>query len=380
MKTFRWDQGRVSYLEFETIQCIALAMRRLKGAHTSEDDAHIRRVLAEHTDLPFLPQSYTVWRNYGRTIKCALIATSINKRVETTELCEALANNEISVDEYLIHHVTRMALPGPIFKSDETEAKCIVGSALIKVLMARGKTDYRTLLGLLKKNEINGHESESEIRLKLMTRGSAEINADELRQFREYIHFLAQGTFLAEDDESAWLRGLSWPLDSFNPVEINKASDEEHDILELGRLTSSSFKYIPTIGIDAYLDILVSEGKATSHTTTRYERSPELRAAYQAKHGANLACDICCIAPKKLYKTKSELIELHHVMPLSSLQDEVENGIKDLVALCPTCHKAIHSRYSQHLKSLSRTYFTDKEEAWRVYSELKTEFKTNLTK
>jgi predicted HNH restriction endonuclease len=273
-----------------------------------------------------------------------------------------------------------MPLPGPIFKSDEAEPGCITGSALVKILMTRGKTDYRTLLSILSNNLITGHESEAEMASKISTKNPQTKSSDEVRQFREYIHFLAQGTFIAEDDEAAWVRGLSWPLDTFSPIEFKTSGDEERDILELGKLPSSSFKYIPSIGIDEYLDILVSEGKATTHTTTRYERSPELRAAYQAKHGINLSCDICGIVPKSLYKTKSEVIELHHVMPLSSLQEEAENGINDLVSLCPTCHKAIHARYSQHLKSLSRTYFADKEEAWRLYSELKTEFKIQLSK
>ena len=107
MHNWRFDQGRLQYFQFDEIKKIAQALNALDGAKKPAADEKdvVREVLSQFSALPFLPNDYTVWRNYGRVFEIMLLATSTNDRIIATDLCKAIAKNpdDLDSDEYLAY-------------------------------------------------------------------------------------------------------------------------------------------------------------------------------------------------------------------------------------------------------------------------------------
>lgn len=99
----------------------------------------------------------------------------------------------------------------------------------------------------------------------------------------------------------------------------------------------------PNVGIEE-TRVMYPDGKKTEYYVTRYERSPQNRAAAIRIHGCK-----CCVCGFDFEKTYGALgknfIEVHHLVPLSSLDEEVKvNPETDLVCLCANCHRMIHRK------------------------------------
>lgn len=86
------------------------------------------------------------------------------------------------------------------------------------------------------------------------------------------------------------------------------------------------------------------EGKRTVYYTTRYERDGKNRKDAIKIHGAKcMACDFDFL---KIYgETGAGFVEVHHIKPLHSLDEEVIVDPKmDLVCLCSNCHRMVHRK------------------------------------
>ena len=85
------------------------------------------------------------------------------------------------------------------------------------------------------------------------------------------------------------------------------------------------------------------EGSVTLATVKKRERSARNRMLCIAYHGPR--CCVCGFDSKSHYGPEVQIIEVHHVQPLSSLEaPRPFDPITDLVPLCPNCHRAIHSK------------------------------------
>lgn len=86
------------------------------------------------------------------------------------------------------------------------------------------------------------------------------------------------------------------------------------------------------------------EGKIIERRSVAYERSPQARRACLRHHGYR--CAICGIDfGKEFGEEFSGVIEVHHLEPLSLSKGEREiDPIKDLIPLCPNCHKMVHRK------------------------------------
>jgi hypothetical protein len=75
------------------------------------------------------------------------------------------------------------------------------------------------------------------------------------------------------------------------------------------------------------------------------------------------------------YPWTGNLLEVHHILPLSSpVRFEAgKTSIKDLVALCPNCHRATHDFYRKWLQSKAEDDFSDYDEARGAYKLAKHE-------
>ena len=49
----------------------------------------------------------------------------------------------------------------------------------------------------------------------------------------------------------------------------------------------------------------------------------------------------------------SNMIEVHHIKPLSSIRKEYQlNPVEDLIPLCPNCHYVVHAKFDGDVESL----------------------------
>lgn len=85
------------------------------------------------------------------------------------------------------------------------------------------------------------------------------------------------------------------------------------------------------------------EGALTLATIRRRERSPRNRLLCLRLHKE--ICSVCGLDPRRVYGDAGGIIEVHHLQPLS-LQDGPRpyDPATDLIPLCPSCHRAIHTR------------------------------------
>lgn len=88
------------------------------------------------------------------------------------------------------------------------------------------------------------------------------------------------------------------------------------------------------------------EGKKIQFYTTRYERSSKNREECLKENGYEYECLACGFNFKEKYgELGKNFIEVHHVNPLSSLEEEIKIDPKmDLVPLCSNCHRMIHRK------------------------------------
>lgn len=102
------------------------------------------------------------------------------------------------------------------------------------------------------------------------------------------------------------------------------------------------------------------EGKMVERRSVAYERSPQARRACLQHYGCK--CAICGIDfGKEFGEAFAGVIEVHHLEPLSLSKGEREiDPIKDLIPLCPNCHKMVHRKAGrpytpEQIKAIRRT-------------------------
>ena len=80
-------------------------------------------------------------------------------------------------------------------------------------------------------------------------------------------------------------------------------------------------------------------------------------------------CNMCTCNTQERYPWTKNLIEVHHVLPLSSSLGITSKGtsLADVVGLCPNCHRSVHLFYNQFLKQKRLEDFKDKSQAIEVY-------------
>jgi 5-methylcytosine-specific restriction protein A len=85
------------------------------------------------------------------------------------------------------------------------------------------------------------------------------------------------------------------------------------------------------------------EGAVLQSVVNRRERNPRNRLLCIRIHGEK--CKSCGLDPKKKYGAAGSIIEVHHLEPLATLVEaRPYDPRKDLVPLCPSCHRAAHTR------------------------------------
>jgi hypothetical protein len=108
---------------------------------------------------------------------------------------------------------------------------------------------------------------------------------------------------------------------------------------------------IPDIAADSFPDaeyesMTVKEGSRLWIQHFSRDRRPEIVAAKKAqvlKTTGSLKCEACEFDFTERYGAIGEgFCEVHHKVPLSSLDEQTETKLEDLAVLCSNCHRMIH--------------------------------------
>lgn len=144
-------------------------------------------------------------------------------------------------------------------------------------------------------------------------------------------------------------------LHHYGITDSNKGVLKGKDVSEcISALESRGGDYVPiAASLRRYLgseyseleSVVVSgnpEGRKAYYYTTKYERSSKNRSDAIRIHGTT--CMVCGFDFEKVYGERGRgFIEVHHIKPLSSRNEEVIiNPKTDLVCVCSNCHRMIH--------------------------------------
>jgi len=392
MTKWAWDQGHIPYFHFDALKNAASALAEFDGQEWQAGDWLGPRI-REKTGLDFAaPSDYTLWRNYARVFRASMLATRRGSKLVCTEIAVRLANSplgDFGADEYFEHMIRRFSYPSPAFANFSPEGIQVYPfCALLKFLAVRAATTGKYSVTLdeiqthLIANKITGAEN-AETYATLKKR-SYSPQRDETRQLREFLIFICQVSFLQWCGNEVFLDPLAIAKDGTDsifrlatPDRMKLPNDRDLALLNLGSLSSSGYSGITFDSpLTSEFDVGFSEGKPIRNQHLRYERSSKLRQIYFSVLQSPYLCDVCSVDFKKRYMWVDNILELHHLLPLSSPVRIASShtSLEDLVPLCPNCHRAVHVYYRQWLKGMEQDDFISASEARGVYLETKQQF------
>lgn len=387
---WRWDQGRASYFTFSNIQNISRVLVRYNGALMQTVDSSFRDDLMNETGLPFAPSHYTIKRNYKRVFECSMLASYVGNRLIVSDICRAIAAGYTAmqdVDGYLYEVERRFRYPYPAFDNySDVKGICFPYLAMLKLLFAKAiKTGdgnqtltleeigshliVNNVTGLEDLNfywDIEGHDFSFQ----------SYSSSDQKRQVREMMAFIGQHSFLQYKNGILYLVGMSADtcesiFDALQPFDTTLFSRNPVD--DFMKLTSYTMEIAPAsiagefeneVALEAFE---VEEGKKVFVSHFAIERDPRLRKAYLQLHPDPI-CDVCNRNMHIVYPWTENMLEVHHLKPLSSFSEQGhKTKVQDVVGLCPSCHRAVHLYYKCYLKERNSADFTSNDEAMDAY-------------
>ena len=388
---WRWDQGRLAYFQFDALRQISVFVTRynFKAAQ--------RPALLAETGLAFsAPGTHSPWRNYSRVLKLCLLVSEIGEVAQPTRVAHLMASpGTVTCDEYLHFLARAFTDPSPALDGWNPSVHCRYPLLFtLKYLLFKRAylqepvSTLNEIFGAYRQSGFVGDESEADF-IKIVGRHN-EFEAvgqeaeDDLRQAREslkvitqisYLHLERSNIVLSLDASSALsiLKGL-------RPVQGPRAADRES---ELSRL-AGRFRVETGGGFADYLNVAANdviqsgfvEGNKIKKTHLVIERNNRLREAYFNSHPSGL-CDVCFLDTKATYPWAKRVLDLHHLLPLSSgIQvKKFSTTLDDLVPVCPSCHRAVHRYYDQWLERERLLDFPSEIQARAVYGNLKARFR-----
>ena len=129
-------------------------------------------------------------------------------------------------------------------------------------------------------------------------------------------------------------------------LEIDGTADLQTFTKWVGLLASAVLALMPLEAEDLQAPDIEGfpEGARLKVEVNRYERDRRNRAAAIAIHG--FSCQGCQRTMAEIYGDVARtLIEVHHITPVSKLDDNyIVNPATDLAPLCPNCHAIVHTQ------------------------------------
>jgi len=376
---WRFDQGRIEYFQFDELRKIA------KFAVSNDLKAASRAPLVAATGLPFLPAStaYPPWRNYSRVFRTAMLVAKIGNKAVPTPIAHALAKDgQVTSDDYFHFLAQAFTDPAPSFQEWQKTASprfpllFALKFLLTRAVLGSPVVSIREIIGAYQKSGFDGDEEQTayvELAKKSWTSGDN-------RQARESIQIVGQISYL-----SATSTDVTVSLDKDDAIDLfeslhairgDQESGSEREIMRIAGLFESAVSDLEIDFSKTVLDETVeagfSEGSRVERTHIVLERNSAIRTAFFQRNPST-SCDFCARDTKSEFPWSDRVLDIHHVLPLCSGTRSDKGGsiLGDLVAICPTCHRAVHRFYTQWLKEQGRKDFVDAAEARAVYDQAK---------
>jgi hypothetical protein len=388
---WHWDQGHLGYFQFDALrQMSVFAMNHdMKGAQRPE--------LLAATGLPFAaPPTHSPWRQYSRVLKLCLLVSEVGGTARPTPVAQLLSQpGLVTCDEYLHFLVRAFTEPSPALDGWLPNAVCRYPLLFtLKYLLAKKAISHEAvstlneILGAYRLSGFVGDESDTDFIGIVGTDqqyGAAGASSPEnlRRQAKESLKVISQISYLHLEGPHVIL-SLD-PADAhaifgdLYPITGPKAVDRESELRRLADLfrdgaTEDFFEYPNTVVNDVIQSGFI-EGNKVKKTHITIERNQDLRKAYFIARPSPL-CDVCTLDTAATYPWTVRVLDLHHLLPLSSGTRVEQSGttFDDLVAVCPSCHRAIHRFYDIWLTDNGFADFPTEHHARDVYSNMKTIF------
>ena len=386
---WHWDQGRMAYFQFEALRKVA----RFLVAHPwTKKDANL---IKEKTGLEFAaPATHSPWRNYVRTFKLCLLMSDQGGTATPTPVAEILAQNGATTcDEYLHFIIQAATDPSPALKDwDELAEDQTIRHPLcfsLKYLLAKVAilnepiVQINEVIGAYMHSGFNGGENDRAFHKLLAARVPyADIPSSiESRQARESIKFMSQLSYMhCEGPYTVVSLDQQDAHEMFQSIAPIVGPHEPDGNAEIQRLATffiqgqkdGSFEH-RKFSMPDVSDLGFSEGTKVVRTHYNVERNTRLRDIF-FKRNPTATCDACALDTHKKYPWTKHILDLHHILPLSSgTRVDSKRGtlLSDLVPICPTCHRAVHRFYDKHLRRKGRKDFVDENEARVLYARAK---------
>lgn len=385
---WHWDQGRLAYFQFDALKDVA----RFISAHpwAPNDAALIRR----KTGLEFAaPSTHSPWRNYIRIFKLCFIVSERDGVGVPTPVAEVLAQDGATTcDEYLHFIIRATTDPSPALSGwGDLSGSVTIRHPLcfsLKYILSKisilneAIVPINEVIDAYIRSNFDGSEGDEEFHELLVPKASASVSfSSNPRQARESIKFISQLSYLHVDRKNI-ITSLSRQeaydiIQSLSPINGPREADGDAEIQRLAKFFHSErdnglaeHKKVPVADM-AGLGFL--EGTKVVRTHVAVERNPRLRDMFFVRNPTSV-CDACSLDTRARYPWTRRILDLHHVLPLSSgTRVDSRHGtmLSDLVPICPTCHRAVHRFYDKHLRAKGRNDFVNENEARGLYVRAK---------
>ena len=386
---WNWDQGRMGYFQYDVLREVS------RFVITHQWSGNNSTLIRSETGQPFsAPTTHSAWRNYKRIFKLCLLFSEKDGVALSTPVAQILAQSgAVTCDEYLHFLVEATTDPSPALTGWKAVAE---GQAVrhplcfaLKYLLAKVAslnepiTPIYEVIGAYIDSGFSGAEDDTAFLNLMPKRATYEQigRSADPRQARESIKFISQISYLHSDDSNI-ITSLSQEdaMDIFQDIQPVAGPYEVDGNLEIQRLAAlfkdgsehDFFDYKNTTVSDV-LESGFSEGSKVKKTHIVIERNSKLRDLFFYRTPASV-CDACSMDTQKKYPWMGRVLDLHHILPLSSgtrVDSRTGTMLDDLVPVCPTCHRAIHRFYDGHLKTETRKDFLNEKEARAIYAQAK---------
>lgn len=384
---WNWDQGRLHYFQFDELRTVSRFAVNYDLRNTPA------QFIRSETGLHFPPTDYTPWRNYARVFRLCLLASEIDRVAVPTDVARILASDgAVTCDEYVHFIVEATTSPSPALStwSHNTGIRyplCFSLKYILAKLAVHENPFSRIneIIGAYVHSGFSGSESVEDY-VALLDKGkdfesvvAPYRRSDLLRQARESIKFICQLSYLhtqrnqiiatLSQSDAASIFEVTAPLggaplpdrnDEIQRLATHFKDGSVHDFFDYPSTTTSEVSHSGFV-----------EGSRVQRSHIVIERNSGLRNLFY-KTRPTATCHACKTNTRAKYPWTDRVLDIHHILPLSSgTRVHTRSGtlLDDLRAICPTCHRSIHRYYDQYLKTEQKADFSDKTEALQIYDQ-----------
>ena len=384
---WNWEQGRLHYFQYDELRIVS------RFAVSNDLRNTPAQIIRTETGLDFPPNEYSPWRNYARVYKLCLVASDIDNVAVPTDVARILAmDGAVTCDEYVHFLVEATTSPSPALSTWTHNARirhplCFSLKYILAKIAVHDNhfSTINEIIGAYVRSDFDGGEPVEDF-VALLDRGedydaviASYRQSDLIRQARESIKFICQLSYL-HTYRNQIIATLSQSdaasiFEEIAPLGGAPLPDRDEEIQRLAAHFKDGsvhdfFDYPPTTTSEVSHSGF-EEGRRVQRSHIVIERNSQLRNLFYSTR-PTATCQACEIDTHAKYPWTERVLDIHHLLPLSSgtrVDARAGTILEDLIAICPTCHRSDHRYYDRHLQNAGKGDFSDKAEALRIYEE-----------